>query len=197
MAKSFYVTLPSNGSMNVFSDNTVTEYKNKLPRPLHLEGEWEVGLIECTYPYSWFQICDETSRIYIRNTSRGDEGQAYGSRTGRVSLPANLISGGPTVARFSLLRRGSSTSPSSALLRKRSRPGRGPAKRRKTAKGQKRPIGPRGRYALAKLARYKNDFPPTRPRTSSPRISPPKRKRKEDRKTISDLLHYVDLLGRI
>ena len=72
--RSFYVTLPSNGSMNVFPDNTVTEYKNKLPRPLHLDGEWEVGLVECTYPYSWFQICNETSEIYTRNTSRGDEG---------------------------------------------------------------------------------------------------------------------------
>ena len=69
MAKSFYVTLPSNGSMNVFPGNTVTEYKNKLPRPLHLDGEWEVGLIECTYPYSWFQICNETSKLYSRNTS--------------------------------------------------------------------------------------------------------------------------------
>ena len=66
MAKSFYVTLPSNGSMNVFPGNTVTEYKNKLPRPLHLDGEWEVGLIECTYPYSWFQICNETSKFYFK-----------------------------------------------------------------------------------------------------------------------------------
>ena len=66
MAKSFYVTLPSNGSMNVFPGNTVTEYKNKLPRPLHLDGEWEVGLVECTYPYSWFQISEETSHMYYR-----------------------------------------------------------------------------------------------------------------------------------
>ena len=58
--------------MNVFPDNTVTEYKNKLPRPLHLDGEWEVGLVECTYLDSWFQICNETSKIYTRNTSRGE-----------------------------------------------------------------------------------------------------------------------------
>ena len=93
MAKSFYVTLPSNGSMNVFSDNTVTEYKNKLPRPLHLEGEWEVGLIECTYPYTWFQICNETSRIYTRNTSRGDEGG------GRQKATMPIIS--PNISRHS------------------------------------------------------------------------------------------------
>ena len=59
--------------MNVFPDNTVTEYKNKLPRPLHLDGEWEVGLIECTYPHSWFQICDETSKLYKRNTAQNGE----------------------------------------------------------------------------------------------------------------------------
>ena len=65
MARSFYITLPSNGSMGIFPDNTVTEYKNQLPRPLHLDGEWEVGMTECSYPYSWFQLTDENSEIWI------------------------------------------------------------------------------------------------------------------------------------
>ena len=67
MAASFYVTLPSNGSMTVFPDNKITEYKNKLPKPLHLDGEWEVGLVECTYPFSWFQICAETTRVALKH----------------------------------------------------------------------------------------------------------------------------------
>ena len=57
--------------MGEFPDNKVTGYKNKLPRPLHLDGEWEVGLIEFTYPYSWFQITDETSKFsYKLSTDR-------------------------------------------------------------------------------------------------------------------------------
>ena len=72
MAASFYVTLPSNGSMTVFPDNKITEYKNKLPKPLHLDGEWEVGLVECTYPFSWLQICEETTRVSLLHPSFDD-----------------------------------------------------------------------------------------------------------------------------
>ena len=61
MVRSFYVTLPSNGSMGVYPENTVTEFRNRLPRPLHLGGEWEVGLTNFSYPYTWYQICPETS----------------------------------------------------------------------------------------------------------------------------------------
>ena len=66
MAKSFYVTLPSNGSMNVHPDNTVTEFRNRLPRPLHLDGDWEVGLANFSYPKTWYQICPETSQLFWR-----------------------------------------------------------------------------------------------------------------------------------
>lgn len=76
MGKSFYITLPSNGSMNVFPDNTVTEFRNRLPRPLHLDGEWEVGLIEFTYPYSWYQVCNETSKFYFRELSQHQDWQS-------------------------------------------------------------------------------------------------------------------------
>ena len=61
MVRSFYVTLPSNGSMGVYPENTVTEFRNRLPRPLHLDGEWEVGLTNFSYPYTWYQIYPETS----------------------------------------------------------------------------------------------------------------------------------------
>lgn len=61
MDHSFYVTLPSNGSMDVFPENTVTDFKNKLAKPIQLDGEWEVGLFDCSYPHSWWQICEETS----------------------------------------------------------------------------------------------------------------------------------------
>ena len=54
--------------MELYPDNAVTEFRNRLPRPLHLDGEWEVGLVAFSYPYSWYQICNETSRCSYRVT---------------------------------------------------------------------------------------------------------------------------------
>jgi len=42
----FYLTLPSNSSMDYYSDNTVAWYTTKLTNTVELEGEWEVGLTE-------------------------------------------------------------------------------------------------------------------------------------------------------
>ena len=75
MVRSFYVTLPSNGSMGVYPENTVTEFRNRLPRPLHLDGEWEVGLTNFSYPYTWYQICPETSGCVWRAADESSEFQ--------------------------------------------------------------------------------------------------------------------------
>ena len=40
----FYLTLPSNVSLDVFPDNKTSEYRVKLPQPVELDGNWEVGL---------------------------------------------------------------------------------------------------------------------------------------------------------
>ena len=50
---SFYVTLPSNSSSNVFPKNTLTDYSTKLKSPIQLEGAYEVALVEMMYPVSW------------------------------------------------------------------------------------------------------------------------------------------------
>lgn len=48
----FYITLPSNGalSMNEFPDNKNYLWKTRLPKYINLEGEWEVGLANVSYP---------------------------------------------------------------------------------------------------------------------------------------------------
>ena len=47
----FHLTLPSDGSMETFPDNTLAHFKTSLPQPLDFtEGEWEVGLTEMLYP---------------------------------------------------------------------------------------------------------------------------------------------------
>ena len=47
---SFYVTLPSNGSVRTFPLNKANSYKNHLAQELRLDGDWEVGLAEFHYP---------------------------------------------------------------------------------------------------------------------------------------------------
>ena len=42
----FYLTLPSNSSFTNYPKNTLAEYTTQLPRPIQLDGEWEVALVE-------------------------------------------------------------------------------------------------------------------------------------------------------
>jgi len=46
----FYVTLPSNSSMDCYPDNSVARFTTKLNGVIELEGDWEVGLTEISFP---------------------------------------------------------------------------------------------------------------------------------------------------
>jgi len=47
----FYLTLPSNASMQLYPNNTAAQYTIKLPRPINLDGGgWEVALTELSIP---------------------------------------------------------------------------------------------------------------------------------------------------
>ena len=54
MESEFYVTLPSNSSVEYFPDNKTLNFVTKLSRTLQLDGEWEVGLAEIDYPHTWY-----------------------------------------------------------------------------------------------------------------------------------------------
>ena len=64
-SKSFYVTLPSNSSLEEYPDNTLTSYRVKLPHTVLLDGTWEVGLVEIHYPHRWYNYLseDEDSKV--------------------------------------------------------------------------------------------------------------------------------------
>lgn len=49
----FYITLPSNSSMQFFPENRTCCYITQLPRSIQLTGEWEVGLAEIHYPLTF------------------------------------------------------------------------------------------------------------------------------------------------
>ena len=52
----FYVTLPSNSSMDYFPDNTQSSYRTKLFSPIVISGEWEVALSEVYMSRNWFNV---------------------------------------------------------------------------------------------------------------------------------------------
>jgi len=46
----FYLTLPSNSSMQYYPENTVARYTTKLDNTIELQGMWKVGLVEIFVP---------------------------------------------------------------------------------------------------------------------------------------------------
>jgi len=52
----FYVTLPSNSSMDYYPENTVACYTTKLANTVELEGDWEVGLAEMSIPSAVYSV---------------------------------------------------------------------------------------------------------------------------------------------
>ena len=65
----FYMTLPSNSSMSLFPQNTLAEYKVKLPYHVDLNGTWEVGMASITFPRTWFNIQNNDRRFYYDDGS--------------------------------------------------------------------------------------------------------------------------------
>ncbi|CAF0972724.1 unnamed protein product [Brachionus calyciflorus] len=50
---SFYVTLPSKSSMDLYSNNCLSEFAVRLKEPIRLDIQYEVALVEFTYKHSW------------------------------------------------------------------------------------------------------------------------------------------------
>ena len=61
----FHLTLPSDGSMETFPDNTLAHFKMLLPQTLDLsDGEWEVGLTENMFLNNLENIDDVTEAMF-------------------------------------------------------------------------------------------------------------------------------------
>ncbi len=69
----FYLTLPSNASLDVFPNNKTTKYHVKLPQAVDLEGDWEVGVYSISYPHTWYtlQNLNQDTHFYF------DDGSGY------------------------------------------------------------------------------------------------------------------------
>lgn len=62
----FYITLPSNVSNSTSElENKTSHFITPLVRPLILEppNAWEIALVECFYPYSWYTINEKSGKV--------------------------------------------------------------------------------------------------------------------------------------
>ena len=60
----FYLTLPSNASMDVFPDNKIGSYHVRFPQTIDLNGEWEVGLYSISDSNTWYTLQFKQNHIY-------------------------------------------------------------------------------------------------------------------------------------
>lgn len=60
----FLVTLPSNACDDVYPNNRPGNYKTRLPIPVDLGEDWEVGLVDVQYPQSWYNFV-HTTRVIL------------------------------------------------------------------------------------------------------------------------------------
>jgi hypothetical protein len=62
----FYLTIPNWDSMDYY-ENTIGDFRIQLPYPIHLRGEWSVGLSQILYHQTWYNIEEGQNEIKIKN----------------------------------------------------------------------------------------------------------------------------------
>ena len=68
--------------MEMFTDNTMAQFRTKLPREIRLAGDWEVGLCDISFPKT-FTI--PSHRIVV--TDNGDNTRIYKTRKDHYKTP--------------------------------------------------------------------------------------------------------------
>ena len=89
-SRRFYLTLPSNSSMNYYPSNTVARYATKLPQVMELEGDWEVALAEITVPSPLPNVTRDTHFFTLRSTDT-DETRVYTLRWGYYDTALKVV----------------------------------------------------------------------------------------------------------
>ena len=67
----FYITLPSDSSMKIFTENKTTCFTAQLPRHLNLVGDWSIALTEIQYPQTFLHIPDEILETKFKYSHNG------------------------------------------------------------------------------------------------------------------------------
>lgn len=62
----FYVTLPSNSSMDIYPDNSISHFTTEMRETINLEDNYEVALVEISMPTRWQNVEED---YFIRFTA--------------------------------------------------------------------------------------------------------------------------------
>ena len=62
--------LVSNGSGELFPDNTLSSFTNFLPEQINLEGQWEVAISEISYPSMYQNITEGYFNFFDEKLSK-------------------------------------------------------------------------------------------------------------------------------
>lgn len=66
----FSIVLPSNSNMASHPSNQPGEYTVRLSRPVTLNGDWEVALLNIHYPHNWFDLREKATIHWIYSATR-------------------------------------------------------------------------------------------------------------------------------
>ena len=91
MATDFYMTLPSNASMKMHPDNTLTHYVTALPQRIDLTGEWECGLAEVLYPHTWCNVTENDAWFFLNTIDATDSSRRTKLSCGYYDDPLSLM----------------------------------------------------------------------------------------------------------
>ena len=71
----FYMMLHSNANTNLFPTNSTSYYRVTLSRQIDLKDEedWEVGLHDVIYPFSWFEVPHECNHPHFMLQQSGTQ----------------------------------------------------------------------------------------------------------------------------
>jgi hypothetical protein len=72
MGDHFYLTLPSDASVNYYPDNTASRFVAKVPESVCLEGKYEVGLSEIIYPHTWNNVDNRKKKYWVGVLGSGE-----------------------------------------------------------------------------------------------------------------------------
>ncbi len=58
--------------MGIYPKNTLANFFTKLPHQIYLNGEWEVGIAEIQYPYTWNNVNRGQNKIYVKTWNESE-----------------------------------------------------------------------------------------------------------------------------
>lgn len=89
---SFYVTLPSDSSMAYFPRNSLSRFITYLPEEIKLNGDYEVGLCEFSYPRTWFNVKKDSAIRVWSKKQPGSSSLAYNLHETVIIIPPGYYS---------------------------------------------------------------------------------------------------------